>query len=339
MGKLKHSPSVAEILDRWVEAIYHVKIDLGAHHTRLQWRTKADPWPTLPKTIKRDTEAVVSHAKEYYCEADCFTRLYEVCRRWVTSKSSEGIPETRLIRLDWLIARTTLDRLLFPLNAQEVFKSPFQSSQVLLDMFVRYAIHVWERWSDVRLEWTPGSDERHLFYQSICPRYIRDVSRTPLALCTEEARQSNALDALRPLLKALDEAINEYSRESIDGTPLEPSPLNKMTNELITMIKPRVAGPLLVSAPKTLQSESKTEIQLVKRVNDVLLRYTQFAAFAGRKKRTLERHLKKGKLPEPDRRGGGGKPHLWYWSTIRPALQSYSNRPLPDEFPGDPTVF
>ncbi len=60
----------------------------------------------------------------------------------------------------------------------------------------------------------------------------------------------------------------------------------------------------------------------------------QAAAMAGVSKRTLERYSSEGGLPEPDRRGGGGKPNLWKWSRIRPALQEHFRPDLPVRFPG-----
>lgn len=56
----------------------------------------------------------------------------------------------------------------------------------------------------------------------------------------------------------------------------------------------------------------------------------QMAAIVHRSKRTLE----KKKLPEPDIEGGGGKPHEWLWSRIRPWLQTEFGRELPEIYPG-----
>lgn len=77
----------------------------------------------------------------------------------------------------------------------------------------------------------------------------------------------------------------------------------------------------------------KPDIQL-----DDIATLDQAAALAGLSKRTLERHLQDGKLPEPDIRGGGGKAHRWYWRTLRPALEKIADRSLPKKFPASRIV-
>src|SRR5207249_1980874 len=59
------------------------------------------------------------------------------------------------------------------------------------------------------------------------------------------------------------------------------------------------------------------------------------AAYLKCNKRTLERwmHQKGSEGPEPDIEGGGGKPHQWVWSKLRPWLQRVSRRTLPERFP------
>ena len=62
------------------------------------------------------------------------------------------------------------------------------------------------------------------------------------------------------------------------------------------------------------------------------------AQTVNRDKKTLERYLndpkyKKHGMPAPDVEGGGGKPHEWKWSTLRPWLERTFKRPLPERFP------
>lgn len=61
----------------------------------------------------------------------------------------------------------------------------------------------------------------------------------------------------------------------------------------------------------------------------------QLAAIVNRSKKTLERELSKdgSPMPTPDVVGGGGKPHEWKWSRIRPWLESTYGRQLPVRFP------
>jgi hypothetical protein len=58
----------------------------------------------------------------------------------------------------------------------------------------------------------------------------------------------------------------------------------------------------------------------------------QAAAMVNRVKRTLENYAD---LPEPDVRGGHGKPSEWLWSRIRPWLEQKFGRQLPEHFPAD----
>ncbi len=67
---------------------------------------------------------------------------------------------------------------------------------------------------------------------------------------------------------------------------------------------------------------------------DELVTLDQIAPLAGLSKRSLERHLKAGKLPQPDVQGGGGRAHKWLYRSLRPALIALANRELPEKFPG-----
>jgi hypothetical protein len=64
----------------------------------------------------------------------------------------------------------------------------------------------------------------------------------------------------------------------------------------------------------------------------------QAAALVNRSKKTLERYLRSPKseakrMPEPDVEGGGGEPHEWKWSTIRPWLEATFGKELPALLP------
>lgn len=59
----------------------------------------------------------------------------------------------------------------------------------------------------------------------------------------------------------------------------------------------------------------------------------QMAGAVSRSKKTLERLKSKGKLPQPDVDGGGGKPDEWIWANVKPILELHYNRKLPDRFP------
>jgi hypothetical protein len=72
---------------------------------------------------------------------------------------------------------------------------------------------------------------------------------------------------------------------------------------------------------------------------DQILNLDQAACFAGCTKKTLERYLHDPKyadrrMPPPDIEGGGGRPHKWYWSTLRPWLiRVFKRDKLPERLP------
>jgi len=59
----------------------------------------------------------------------------------------------------------------------------------------------------------------------------------------------------------------------------------------------------------------------------------QMAVLSNRSKKTLERWLSGGKLPQPDVEGGGGKPHEWLWLSVRESLASHSGKEMPERYP------
>lgn len=73
-------------------------------------------------------------------------------------------------------------------------------------------------------------------------------------------------------------------------------------------------------------------------VVDELVTLDQVAPLTGLTKRTLERYLRKGELPDPDISGGNGRSHKWYWQKLRPDLAKVARRNLPDRFPGSRIV-
>lgn len=67
---------------------------------------------------------------------------------------------------------------------------------------------------------------------------------------------------------------------------------------------------------------------------DELVTLDQVAPLTGLTKRTLDGHLRKGNLPKPDVKGGGGKAHKWNYQILRPSLALLSRKILPKKFPG-----
>jgi hypothetical protein len=65
-----------------------------------------------------------------------------------------------------------------------------------------------------------------------------------------------------------------------------------------------------------------------------LVTLDQCAAMVNRSKRTLENYKKT--MPRPKVLGGGGKPHEYAWSEMRPWLEKRFGRSLPVTYPGRP---
>jgi hypothetical protein len=61
----------------------------------------------------------------------------------------------------------------------------------------------------------------------------------------------------------------------------------------------------------------------------------QAAALVNRHKKTLERHINRSgsAAPPPDVEGGGGRPHEWRWTRLRPWLEQTFGRRLPTRLP------
>jgi hypothetical protein len=65
------------------------------------------------------------------------------------------------------------------------------------------------------------------------------------------------------------------------------------------------------------------------------------AAIVNRRKRTLEKHMKRpnNPLPQPDIRGCGGRPSEWEWPKLRMWLEAEYSRSLPPVFPDGSGIF
>ena len=102
----------------------------------------------------------------------------------------------------------------------------------------------------------------------------------------------------------------------------DPKALND-PSELVPLVAPPGNG---TAATNGRTSEAMAELP-------DLVTLDQAAAAVHRKKRTLERRKTNGKLPPPSVEGGGGKPDLWDWSTLRPWLTKEFGVVLPERYP------
>jgi hypothetical protein len=86
-------------------------------------------------------------------------------------------------------------------------------------------------------------------------------------------------------------------------------------------------------------SQPASETETLRPVQYVTL--DSMAAIVQRSKRTLEnrRDRRTNPLPSPDVEGGGGKPHEWIWTKIRPWLTSEFGKQLPVVFPSQTDIF
>jgi hypothetical protein len=82
-------------------------------------------------------------------------------------------------------------------------------------------------------------------------------------------------------------------------------------------------------------AESSRRDQSPNGATDQYVTLDMAAAMVNRSKKTLERCLADpdSGMPPPDVEGGGGRPHEWRWSRLRPWLESTFERELPEVFP------
>src|SRR5262249_5503353 len=91
------------------------------------------------------------------------------------------------------------------------------------------------------------------------------------------------------------------------------------------------------SAVKEVKSVARTDGPSVQ-ANDASLPASQLAtldqaaAMVHKRKRMPERLIRAGRFPNPTMEDGGGKPHLYNWSTVRPVLEAeYRDDPFRTE--------
>jgi hypothetical protein len=131
-----------------------------------------------------------------------------------------------------------------------------------------------------------------------------------------------------PTAKTEKEQLGLFPYSLLEGSVLaSPGP---GTRRLKKVHLARLREMLRVISPKQSSDENVN--------SDTLHQYVtldQMAAMVGRSKKTLEREGKKktSKMPRPDVQGGGGKPHEWKWSQVRPWLMKRYGRALPEQFP------
>jgi hypothetical protein len=149
------------------------------------------------------------------------------------------------------------------------------------------------------------------------------------AQATNEARDYllHVLDAAKkgteykskpPMLFLYLEALKEIRKD----VPIDSDMFKELLDEAV--IKDAVAlGPAASTTP---DGNGVEEIEC-------FVTLQQAAAMVNRSKRTLEKH--KATMPVPRISDGGGKADEWVWSELRPWLEKYSSRKLPERFPAD----
>jgi hypothetical protein len=109
-----------------------------------------------------------------------------------------------------------------------------------------------------------------------------------------------------------------------DRLPREIEMLASRLAEVVTALEESLPAPPSASPPADSTTDAEQYVTL-----------DQMSALVNRSKKTLARQMnaKGSNAPTPDVEGGGGKPHEWVWSKIRPWLEKQFNRQLPERFP------
>ena len=321
-----------DLFTRWGRAAKTVVCDIGAWRDRLEWRTNLElfAWPTLPADFDTTTNAVIAYLRETHISDDpSIDRIRNAGKTWLIDRKPENVAERRDLLLNWFVAITTMDPAAFPLWARIAFQSPANDSQPMLSFYMRYGTKIVERCGRLNADWPPQSEARWRMYHAVLPRCTPNVGLTPLALCLAESHRSGEQQVLAAKLESVDKGIREYMNQFCRTDSAD----EQLVNEPIIALLPYRRA-IAATDSRGTGSEHDSSQGDDWGVGDELVTLSQVAPLTGRKKRTLERYLRDGKLPEPDFPGGEGKSHKWHWSTLRPALSKLCNRVLPPRFPG-----
>lgn len=144
------------------------------------------------------------------------------------------------------------------------------------------------------------------------------------ALCRVVNRLSRTWQpsAKQPWVGATDSRFNQFDARRIVIADL---------TDAIAVFTRRIQTELSINYPGT--SSFTARLEVAEELSE-LVTLDQVAPLTGLSKRTLERYVQDGRIPQPDVPGGGGRAHKWYWNAIGPALSKVTNKPLPDRFPG-----
>jgi hypothetical protein len=154
-----------------------------------------------------------------------------------------------------------------------------------------------------------------------------------------EEKAHDARDCEAALIAGMKRATEMMPSFGIDRSPLDrwieletAPPAHEVTTDEVESVGNNVSASLKELKEK-LEAQARSKAAELNFTLDVVT-LDQAAGMVKRTKRALEEYKGKG-LPDPDvSAGGGGKPRLWKWATIRPFLLQF--RPdLPQTFPAN----
>lgn len=182
------------------------------------------------------------------------------------------------------------------------------------------------------------------------PSFNRHLESVALLIDADRAKEiDKPLEVFKDVALSILKGMPKVSEAPPNKTPAEPvkehagaeagtegAPVNPELSKETAVSKAEESEPTANQAPN-IGGESEvpnTDAAPDDALIGDLVTLDQVSPLAGLSKRTLDGHLRKGKLPRPDVKGGGGKAHKWYWCRLRPHLAKLANKILPETFPG-----
>lgn len=142
---------------------------------------------------------------------------------------------------------------------------------------------------------------------------IPDYRKYPLV--QQLSDPSPLIGDVSPEIRAILDELHEIKIGSVGtgGRDVEADTVQRIRSLLRAIVAGDATTSRQLPAGTSTEATPSSSVDKQADVLDKLVTLDQVAPLVGKKKRTLERYLSDGKLPEPDFRGGGGKAHKWYW--------------------------
>jgi hypothetical protein len=120
-----------------------------------------------------------------------------------------------------------------------------------------------------------------------------------------------------------------------EATEMERAQLGGLARALRGAVKHLLSAAGTEEPPQKAAPDAAVESAPAPGATEQYVTLDKAAAIVQRKKKTLERalHAKGSTMPQPDVEGGGGSPHEWVWTRLRPWLEERFGRRLPERYP------